>query len=339
VRILVTGSQLWTDKELVFQELDWFLDWFYRSKKSSAYSDDVFTLVHGHCPRGVDAFAEEWFASVKPFNPGAVYIEHYPANWKGPKKKGAGYARNAEMVALGADYCIAFILDESKGSTHCSELAKKAGIETIVFRRSTRMTEIQPYKRVNDEIKLENVRLIWRNFAGEEKPFNTKGKRNFAIPLDEPLALTLREIGWNVKDKEKDGEILYHLPVTVKMDGKRPPRIFLITLSKNSRTPIDEDTVMLLDWAEFEAVDVILRPFNWDVQGKQGVKAYLKSFYGILREDELEMKYADIPIEGEPLAIEADDDILDVEGEWVDDETDDTALDTIERKALERGKS
>lgn len=174
------------------------------------------------------------------------------------------------------------------------------------------------YKRVNDEIKLEDVRLIWRNFAGEERQFNTKGKRNFAIPLEEPLALELEEIGWNVKAKQQDdGSTLYHLPVTVKMDGRVPPRLFLITKSKNRRTQLDEDTIMLLDYAEFDAVDVILRPFNWDVQGKQGVAAYLKTGFFIIHEDDLEKKYSHIPIEGAPLEIE---NIIDVDADWVEDD-------------------
>lgn len=181
----------------------------------------------------------------------------------------------------------------------------------------------RPYKRVEDEIKLEGVRLLWRNFAGEERPFNAKGKRNFAIPLEEDLAIKLHEIGWNVKAKElEDGSVFYHLPVTVKMDGRKPPRIFLITMSRNRRTQLEEDLVSLVDVAEFDNVDVILRPFNWDVNGKQGVSAYLKSFYGVLHEDDLEKKYSHIPIEGEDDAVELEN-IIDAQVEadsgWLED--------------------
>lgn len=169
------------------------------------------------------------------------------------------------------------------------------------------------HKRVNDEIMLEDVRMIWRNFAGEEKQYNAKGKRNFAIPLEDELAHQLLELGWNVKSKtrvndEGAEETLHHLPVTVKMDGRVPPRLFMVTKSRNSRVLLDEETVQLLDYAEFDKVDVKLRPFNWDVQGKQGVSAYIKNGFFTLREDELELKYADVAIEDGSagrLAIEA----------------------------------
>lgn len=47
--------------------------------------------------------------------------------WDG---KGAGFARNAEMVALGADLCVAFYKQGAgnKGTDHCASLAGKAGI-------------------------------------------------------------------------------------------------------------------------------------------------------------------------------------------------------------------
>lgn len=176
-------------------------------------------------------------------------------------------------------------------------------------------------KRVKDDLRLEDVRLIFRNFAGEETPYNAKGKRNFAIALEEELALELEELGWKVKGKTKeiDGveQTLYHLPVTVKMDGKVPPRIFMITKSKNRRTALDEDTVGLLDYAQFDMVDAVIRPFNWDVQGQQGVAAYLKLMFATIHEDDLELKYAHIPLDDDtPLELE---NIIDVEAEWVDD--------------------
>lgn len=203
----------------------------------------------------------------------------------------------------------------------------------------------QTVKRVDDPISLRDVRMIKRNFAGEERlPYNTAGKRNFVIPLDPELALQLREIGWKVWDNSNQvatgnaEELAYFLTVTVKF-GKIPPRLFLITKSKNRRTPLDEDTVMLLDVAEFDKVDVIIRPFNWDVSGKQGVSAYLKTGYFILHEDELDLEYAHIPLDGEPLEIE---NIIDAHSEldtgWVEDQDMET-LDEIEQREIRDRKA
>jgi hypothetical protein len=42
--------------------------------------------------------------------------------------RAAGYRRNAEMIALGADGCAAFIRGGSRGSTQAARLARAAGI-------------------------------------------------------------------------------------------------------------------------------------------------------------------------------------------------------------------
>ena len=301
------------------------------------------TIVHGHCPTGADAQAESWAVWMRSRGY-SVKSERHPAKWDTFGKR-AGFIRNAVMVKLGADLCLAFINNGSNGASRTRDLAKKAGIPTVTYIEGTSMGNaidrtpvLKPrgYKRVNDELTMRDVRIMWRNFAGEARQYNAEGDRNFAIPLEQDLAVKLWDEGWNVKEKiQDDGTHLFHLPVTVKMNGRRPPKIFLITMSKNRRVQLNEDTAMAVDFAEFDRVDVTIRPFNWEVNGNKGVKAYLKIFMGALHEDELELEYAHIPIEGEEpegLALEnVIDAQVDEDTGWVEDEDDVKAIEAAQK--------
>jgi len=111
-RILVTGSRTWTDWRAITTAL---LD--------AADGHDAVTLVQG-CAAGADFLASQAARKLR------WEVEDHPANWA-KFGKAAGFRRNAEMVALDADVCLAFIRDGSKGATHCANLAEKAGIKTM----------------------------------------------------------------------------------------------------------------------------------------------------------------------------------------------------------------
>ena len=148
---------------------------------------------------------------------------------------------------------------------------------------------------VEDNIRIEGARIGFRNFSGEEGRFNPKGRRNFCVFLEEDIAKDMEKEGWNVKwlqPKEEGDALQAYLQVKVVF-GKIPPKIVLVTM--RGKTRLDEDTVNILDWAEIQNVDLVIRPYNWEVNGNTGVSAYIKTMYVTLREDEFESKYYDVP--------------------------------------------
>lgn len=148
---------------------------------------------------------------------------------------------------------------------------------------------------VEDNIRIEGAKIGFRNFSGEEGRFNPKGRRNFCVFLEEDIAKDMEKEGWNVKwlqPREEGDEPQAYLQVKVVF-GKIPPKIVLVT--GRGKTRLDEDTVNILDWAEVQNVDLVIRPYNWEVNGNTGVSAYIKTMYVTLREDEFESKYYDVP--------------------------------------------
>lgn len=146
----------------------------------------------------------------------------------------------------------------------------------------------------NKSILMENVRLIFRNFKGKEGQYNAEGDRNFGVILDPALAEQMERDGWNIKEMKvrEEGDIPEkYLQVRVNYKGGRPPKIVMIT-SKN-RTPLGEDEVEILDYADIVKTDLIVNPYDWAVGGKTGVSAYLKTLYVTVQEDELELKYSE----------------------------------------------
>ena len=151
---------------------------------------------------------------------------------------------------------------------------------------------MQQQKYVNENIIIENARLMFKNFSGEETQFNRAGDRNFcAVIEDADKAAQLLADGWNIKQlpvREEGDEPTFIINVSVAFD-KKPPRIFMVSGSK--KTEITEETVGCLDYAEIKHVDLVINPYNWNVRGQSGVKAYLHTLYVTIEEDPFAYKY------------------------------------------------
>lgn len=115
MRVLVTGSRDWVDRDFIWDVLN------------KTFTEAGNTLVHGDCPTGADHFADEW-AKCQP----DIVIEKYPADWK-KYGRSAGPRRNKQMVDLGADLCLAFIKNNSRGASGTTKLAEAAGIKVIRY--------------------------------------------------------------------------------------------------------------------------------------------------------------------------------------------------------------
>lgn len=139
---------------------------------------------------------------------------------------------------------------------------------------------------------VEDARLIFRNFSGREGPYNRPGDASFCVILDPDTAMKMLEDGWNVKylkPQEEGEEGAPYINVAVKFD-KYPPKVFMIT--DTARTRLDVDSVIVLDWADIRAADLIARGSDWATGDKSGTKAYLQSLFVTIEEDALEKKYA-----------------------------------------------
>lgn len=146
----------------------------------------------------------------------------------------------------------------------------------------------------NGCISIENARIGFKNFTGKGDKFNPVGKRGFCIFLEPELADKLADDGWNIRilkpreDADEGTEPVPYVQVAVSYKAM-PPKVWMIANKKKEL--LTEETIDILDWSEIITVDLILSPYKWEVNGKVGIKAYLKTMYVTIEHDCFEDKY------------------------------------------------
>ena len=142
-------------------------------------------------------------------------------------------------------------------------------------------------------LQIEDARIIYRNFAGIGSKYNREGDRNFAVIIpNQEIADELIADGWAVKIKpprDEDDSPFMYLPVKVKFNNRGPAAY---VKSGNSVQRLNQDTIGMLDEIDIQSVDMDLRAYDWEVNGKTGRSAYLQAINVIQNIDRFGDMYA-----------------------------------------------
>lgn len=144
-------------------------------------------------------------------------------------------------------------------------------------------------------LQIDDAKIIFKNFEGRGDKFNREGDRNFSLLIEDPdTADALIAEGWNVRIKpgrDEDEGPFMRLPVKVKFT-EYGPSAYLKTGERMNK--LDEESIACLDNIEIESVDMDIRPFDWEVNGKTGRTAYLQSIHVTQRIDRFAARYANM---------------------------------------------
>lgn len=124
MRVIITGSRDWAGIHAQTR----LTEVLCTIHDLSMAFDEEMVIVHGDCPTGADVLADQWGARRED---DGVTVERHPADWS--VGRAAGPLRNQKMADLGADVCVAFLRDGSRGTTDMITKAKEAGIPTKVI--------------------------------------------------------------------------------------------------------------------------------------------------------------------------------------------------------------
>ena len=150
-------------------------------------------------------------------------------------------------------------------------------------------------------LQIDDASLIYKNFEGRGDRYNREGDRNFSIRIFDPeiAELLTNDVnkggaGWNVKIKparEEGGDPFMYLTVKVKFN-EYGPKVYLKT--GDAVNELDEESIGCLDNIDILSVDLDIRPYDDEINGKPFRAAYLQSMHVTQRIDRFAARYANL---------------------------------------------
>ena len=144
-------------------------------------------------------------------------------------------------------------------------------------------------------VTLNNVGIIFPNFAGRTDQYNKNGVRSFSVSISHETAEAMLADGFNVKFPKPNPEIdpdddrrLPTLNITVSNDHDNIPygvRIFLVDGETEQRIDNNNlDMFDMLDGLDIDYANVKFSIYDWSVNGNSGRKPYLQSLQIFLKD-------------------------------------------------------
>lgn len=132
---------------------------------------------------------------------------------------------------------------------------------------------------------IKDAEIYFKNFRGKELPYNPGGKRMFCVRIDGRKAKKLKKEGWAIKEmyiNKSQTKKRWYLPVTIYdtwADTALNSRVFAIIRSGDLHlcNQLSHRSMGLLDIAKIINSRMVIRGYEWNIRGKQGIKAYLRT--------------------------------------------------------------
>lgn len=143
-------------------------------------------------------------------------------------------------------------------------------------------------KNMGRNIAIDDCHICYKNLSGAKTMYNAEGDRNFHVVIDDvEQAEALKADGWNVKIREPKPELgqtefFCSMPVKLKFND-RGPNVYLVTNGK--QVILDPESVGCIDSMDIDHVDIDIRPFDWEMQGRSGRTAYASAMRVVQRID------------------------------------------------------